>query len=182
MRSRSPTIRPTPAVYWLAFLDWLSSGAGGILPFTLSATLGPIWRLLPLARHVAQHLSSWLLERSRAEAQPAEAVDPALARQIAADIAERPLTLAEVCPDLDWLSDLLAADLARLPRLLTAPSECFCGYGWLEWIVRCWALVITLARIGQAYSALETLHSPEVARQVWWQQINLEERAPTGVR
>lgn len=180
MRSRYPMFRPTPAVYWLSFLDWLNCGVWGVLPFTLYATLGPIWRLLPLARHVAQAIGPRLLDRSRAASLPTETDDPALARQIAADLAARPLTHAEICPDLAWLSGLLAADLTRLSRLLAAPCECFCGYGWLEWIVRDWALVITLARIGQVQLTLERLHSPEVAQQVWWQQADQAEWLPTA--
>jgi hypothetical protein len=171
MRSRRSLFRPTPRVYWLAFLDWLACGVWGMLPFTLRATLGPVSEFLPLAGHVAHVLSPWLLARRLGGAPPEDASDAALARQIAADLAVRPLTQGEARPDLAWLGELLAADLARLLRLLAAPCECFCRPDGLAWEIRDWALVISLARIGQVYDLLERLHSPEVARQVWWQQF-----------
>ncbi len=172
MRSRYPTMRPTPTVYWLSFLDWLSSGVWGVLPFTLHATLGPVGLVLPLARHVAQALGPWLLTRLAERLTPpppTAGIDPALARRLAADLDARPLRVVEVRPDLSWLGRKLEVELGRLTRLIEAPSEGFCRPDWLAWEVRFWALVISLTRIGQLYFALERLHSPQVAEQVFWQ-------------
>ncbi len=84
----------------------------------------------------------------------------------------RPLKVVEVRPDLSWLGRKLEVELARLMRLIETPTPLLYRAGWLPWEVRYWALVISLARIGQVYFALESLHSSEVARQVLWQQIH----------
>ncbi len=167
-------MNPSTKECWLSFVSWLNGGALGVLPSTLRWTLGPIWRLLPLARHVAGAMSPWLLARlaeRRALPLPAAGIDQALVRRLAADLDTRPLRVVDVRPDLTWLGRKLEVEVARLIRLIEAPHELVTRPGWLPWLARYWALVISLARIGQLYSSLECLHSPEVAWQVLWQAI-----------
>jgi hypothetical protein len=130
---------PSTKECWLSFLTWLNGGALGILPGTLRLTLGPIWRLLPLARQVAEAISPWLLARlaeRRRLSSPAAGIDQALSRRLAADLDTRPLRIVDVRPDLSWLGRKLEVELARLIRLIEAPHDLVTRPGWLPWLAR----------------------------------------------
>lgn len=70
----------------------------------------------------------------------------------------------------------LAAELSRLVRLVEAPTSLIYRSGWSPWEVRYWALVITLARIGQRYVVLARQPGSDPAQrllasaEVGWQQ------------
>jgi hypothetical protein len=172
MRSGGSRFRPTPKVYWQAFLDWLARGVWGVLPDTLFREVGQVERLLPLVRSVALALEPWLLSLP---SEPLDEGSAALRRQIAADVEARPLKQGEVALALADLSGVLAVELIRLPRLLRAPWSCFPPCAWSGCVAREWAFVISLVRIGQAYFALEGLFGGEVAEQVWRQQVQQAE-------
>jgi hypothetical protein len=176
-------MRGMAKVRWQFFLDWLGAGVSGTLPQTLTMTFGePVWLLLPLARQAAEAVGPWLIallaERERAGLAPlTPAPNPHLATLLAADAASRPLTLGDARQAPGWLIWQLAADLARLARLVEAPSEWLDRPGWVAWEVRYWALVIALARLARGYAALARQQGTEEARQRWeaaaaqvWQQ------------
>lgn len=139
---------------WLSFVDWLHGGAPGTLPATLRLTLGPVWLLTPLARQAAEALGPWLLAllEARQRVGLAPNAEPEV---IAQDLQARPLTLAQAQREAaSWAQWKLEAELSRLVRLVEAPTSLIYRSGWLPWEVRYWALVITLARIGQRYAVL----------------------------
>ncbi len=139
---------------WLSFLDWLEAGTTGTPPFTLWLALGPVWRLVPLARQVAQALSPWLLDllETRQQAGLTPCDDWEVLQQ---DLEMRPLTRAEAQRERPaWAAWRLETELLRLIRVVEAPMSSFSRSGWLAWQVRYWALVITLARISQRYALL----------------------------
>jgi hypothetical protein len=78
----------------------------------------------------------------------------------------------------------LEAELLRLVRLLEAPTSRFYRPDWPQWEVRYWALVITLARIGQHYQALarQPGKRPEerlrLCAETVWQQATYVEPLP----
>ena len=165
-------MRIIPLAWWLGFLAWLESGVSGVLPCTLRATMGPVWRLLPLARPVAKALGPWLearlAERQRqAWAGPLTEAGQAARALVATDMRVRPLTRAEVQPEVPWLRGMLVAEFARLLRVSQTPGEWLEQPGWLAWEVRCWRLVICLARLGQLYLVLEGCQGQAVAQRVW---------------
>lgn len=160
-----------PLEWWCGFVAWLGSGVSGVSPFTLRATLGPVWCRLPLARQVAGALGPWLVERlkerqRRAWSQPPTEASQMERRLVEADLQVRPFALCVLRPDLGWLQETLLAEFARLTRVITAPTCLLERPGWLAWEKRCWALVIILARIGQLYSALEHCQGSATARRV----------------
>jgi hypothetical protein len=64
--------------------------------------------------------------------------------------------------------------LLRLVRLVEAPMTLLYRRDWPQWEVRYWALVVTLARIGQHYATLarlpgnkSRLHLLASAKVVW---------------
>jgi hypothetical protein len=151
-RSENP-LRTSKAC-WQSFLDWLDADAPGMPTFTLWLALGPVWRLVPLAQQTAAALGPWLLalldarQRARLDAADEWPV-------IQQDLLARPMTQAEAERErAAWASWHIEADLLRLVRVVEAPMSLCYRSGWLEWQVRYWALVITLARIGQRYALL----------------------------
>ena len=168
---------------WQSFLDWLDAGTSGTSSFTLFLTLGQVWRLLPLARQNASALSPWLLSLLEARQQARLAVSDEWA-VIQQDLETRPLTRAEAQRERSaWASWQLEAELLRLVRLVEAPMSSFYRSGWLEWQVRYWALVITLARIGQRYALLAHQGTdPEehllASAEVVWQRATASEPVP----
>lgn len=158
--------------YWIGFVAWLGGGVSGVLPFTLQATLGPVWRLLPLARQVADTLGPWLralLEerQRRAWSLPRTAASPSEQHEVEVDVRVRPLTIAEIQDVIPLLPEMVRAEFARLSRLTGAPTLLFSQPNWLAWEVRYWALVICLARLGQLYFLLERSQGSATARRVW---------------
>ncbi|HEY7349883.1 MAG TPA: hypothetical protein VH599_16315 [Ktedonobacterales bacterium] len=138
---------------WLSFGDWLKGGAPGTLPATLRLTLGPVWRLVPLARQSGEAVGPWLLSLLEARQRAGLAL-PADRELIEHDLQARPLTLAEAGREPSWAVWRLQAELLRLVRLVEAPVSLLYRSGWPQWEVRYWALVITLARITQLYAVL----------------------------
>ncbi len=139
---------------WLSFLDWLGAGAPGALYPMLFFSLGPVWRLLPLARQSVEALGPWLLAllEARQQADLPFSVEWGVIQQ---DLQTRPLTWTESDHERSaWERWRLEAELLRLVRLVEAPMWQFARPGWSQWEVRYWALVITLARIGQRYAVL----------------------------
>jgi hypothetical protein len=125
--------------------------------------------LLWLVRRVAPTLDPWV---ERLPPAPLEAWGTAaLQRQLAADVEVRPLKQGEVVLALADLRGVLAVECIRLAWLLRAPWACFPPNAWSGCVAREWALMVTLARIGQAYFALEGLFGVEVAEPVWQQQL-----------
>jgi hypothetical protein len=138
---------------WLSFLDWLGAGPG-IVPSSLFFSLGPVWRLLPLARQSAEALGPWLLALLETRQQAGLAFSNAWAI-IQQDLQACPLTQQEAHHErASWAQWRLEAELLRLVRLVEAPMWQFARPDWPQWEVRYWALVITLARIGQRYAVL----------------------------
>lgn len=86
-----------------------------------------------------------------------------------ADLAVRPFTAAEVYYHRLWLPELVGAEFARLARVIEAPTCLLEQPDWLAWEVRCWALVIVLARIGQLYAALERREGSGPAQRVLYE-------------
>ncbi len=166
---------------WQSFLDWLEAGATGTPPFTLWLALGPVWRLVPLARQAAVALGPWLLDlletRQRAGLAPCD--DGTLIHH---DLETRPLTWTEAERERSaWASWRLEAELLRLIRCVEAPMSSFYRSGWLAWQVRYWALVITLARIVQRYALLPGADPEErwfASAETVWQQATQAEPAP----
>ncbi len=139
---------------WQSFGDWLNAGAPGILPWTLFLALGPVWRVVPLAQQVAAALDPWLLSLLEAR-QRAGLTFSNEWTVIQQDIQARPLTRAQAKRErASWAQWRLEAELLRLVRLAEAPTALLHRSGWPEWEVRYWALVITLARIGQLHALL----------------------------
>jgi hypothetical protein len=185
---------------WQSFVDWLTGGMSCMPAALLYPLLGPVWRLLPMARQAAEALGPWLfsLLEARAHERPtgarlaapsgsspcgnrvpalsasprgslpgeakrpppearqrarlAEVADPAV---IAHDLQAHPLTRAEAGRESStWAAWRLEAELLRLVRLVEAPTPALYRADWPEWEVRYWAIVITLARIGQRYALL----------------------------
>jgi hypothetical protein len=172
-------MRTSSRACWLSFVDWLGCGVSGVSPQTLRLMLGPVVALLPLARQAAEALGPWLLaERQRAGWMKRSPED----ERRAADVLEkdaniRPLRRREVGRTASWLVWLLEAELARLARLAEAPSSLLSRPGWLASEVRYWALVVSLARIGQLYAELDRRQEAEAAGRAWadaaaraWQQ------------
>lgn len=164
---------------WQSFVDWLSSGVSGIRPDELRLTLGPVYALLPLARQAAEALGPWLLSLL-AECQRAGRVSIPLedewqaAKLLAEDAGTRLLSQREARRPASWLIWLLEAELARL---VEAPTRLLYRPDWLASEVRYWALVVSLARLGQLYALLERRQGHEAAGQIWagaaervWQQ------------
>jgi hypothetical protein len=136
---------------WLSFGDWLRGGCvSGMLPATLRLRLGPVWRVLPLARQAAEVLGPWLLALLEAR-QRAGLAAPDDQDLLDDDLQARPLTLAEAQRETSWAQWRLEAELLRL---VEAPMPLLSRSGWAEWEVRYWALVITLARVSQLYAVL----------------------------
>ncbi len=168
-------------IRWLLFLVWLRSDCSGMLPGILHVTLGPVERLLHLARQVAAAVDHWLLALlvERQHGQPAAGISHRAAHRVDALQEEwsRPFLAGEVRLDWPWLKGRLEAELLRLVRLTIAPSPAFAWPGWLEWEVRYWALAMCLARLGQLYGMLERWQGrepaqdllEEVARLIWQQ-------------
>ncbi len=80
-----------------------------------------------------------------------------------------------------WLQYLLEAELARLVRLLEAPSLLVFRPGWERWEVARWALATCLARICQLSCALEQRQRSipaqvalRAALEAVWQRLALE--------
>ena len=139
---------------WQSFLDWLDEGTSGTSSFTLFLTLGQVWRLVPLAHQSAQALGPWLLSLLEARQRAGLTFSDEWA-VIQQDLETRPLTRAEAqCERSAWAQWRLEGELLRLVRLVEAPMSSFYRSGWLEWQVRYWALVITLARISQRCAIL----------------------------
>jgi hypothetical protein len=139
---------------WQSFGDWLNAGAPGALPWLLFLALGPVWRVVPLARQTAEALGPWLLALLEAR-QRAGLPLPDDGDTLHQDIQARPLTRAEAERErASWAQWRLEAELLRLVRLVEAPTSLLYRSGWSEWEVRYWALVITLARIGQLHTLL----------------------------
>ncbi|HEY7348991.1 MAG TPA: hypothetical protein VH599_11830 [Ktedonobacterales bacterium] len=158
---------------WVAFVDWLSSGGvSGVLPETLRRTVGPVWLWLPLARRAAEAIGPWLLallaERQRTGRNvltpEAEWEGAGL---LAADAEMRPLSRREAGRALAWVGWLVEAELARVVRLVEAPERRLRRVGWLAEEVRAWALVVSLARLGQVYAVLERRQGREAAECAW---------------
>jgi hypothetical protein len=169
---------------WQSFLDWLDAGAAGTPSFTLWLTLGPVWRLIPLARQTAAALGPWLLDLldARQQARLRFFDDWTVIQQ---DLQMRPLTRAEGQREgASWAAWHLQAELLRLVRLVEASMTPFYRSGWLEWQVRYWALVITLARIAQRYALLARQGGtdPEehllASAQIVWQHATQAEPVP----
>lgn len=149
---------------WQSFGDWLNAGTPGTLPFMLLWTLGPVWALAPLARQAAEALGPWLLSLLEARQQARLAL-PAAAEVLARDLLARPLTRAEAERErASWAQWRLEAELLRLVRLVEAPMERMHRADWPQWEVRYWALVITLARIGQMYAVMARQPEGQPAR------------------
>ena len=176
-------MRTSSRACWASFVAWLGSGVSGISRETLRLTLGPVDGLLPLARRAAEALGPWLLallaERQRAgrdSLPPAE--EWQAADVLEADAQTRPLTRREARRMASWLAWLLEAELARLVRLAEAPTRLLYRRDWLASEVRYWALVVSLARLGQLYAALEHRQGSEAAERAWadaaariWEQV-----------
>ncbi|HEU5369424.1 MAG TPA: hypothetical protein VFU69_13205 [Ktedonobacterales bacterium] len=176
-------MRTSSRACWLSFVDWLGCGVSGVSPQTLRLTLGPVRGLLPLARQAALALGPWLLallaehqRAGRAAHSPEE--ESRAAEVLKQDTFVRPLMRREVGRAASWLAWLLEAELARLIRLAEAPSPLLARPGWLASEVRYWALVASLARVGQLYAELERRQGAEAAGRAWadaaaraWQQI-----------
>lgn len=161
---------------WQSFLDWLDAGAPGTLPSTLFFSLGPVWRLVPLARQSAEALGPWLLALLEARQRAGLTLTDEWT-VIQHDLQARPLTQAEARRErAAWAEWHLQAELLRLLRLVETPTDSFYRSGWPQWEVRYWALVITLARIGQRYALLARQPGTEPAErlltsaEVVWQQ------------
>jgi hypothetical protein len=164
-------MRILPLEWWVGFIAWLGSGATGVLPFTLRQRLGPVWQLLPLARQVAGALGPWMVARlevrqRRAWSRPAAEAGQMERGLVQADVQVRPFAMSLLRPDLPWLQGRLLDEFARLSRVIEAPLYLLEQPGWLAWEVRCWALVIILARIGQLYAALKHCQGSATARRV----------------
>jgi hypothetical protein len=174
---------------WQSFVDWLGFGVSGVLPDTLRRTVGPVGLLLPLARQAAAALGPWLLsllaERQRAgRASLAPANERQAEQSLAEDAETRPLTWGEARCTSNWLAWLLEAELARLARLIEAPTRLFYRPDWPAPDVRYWALVVCLARLAQLYAVLERRQGRQTAGRLWaeaaervWQQIAGEPEA-----
>ena len=149
---------------WLSFVDWLDAGAVGAPVTTLFFSLGPVWRLVPLARQTAEALGPWLLAlldaRRRADLDISD--EWIVIQQ---DLQARPLAQTEARRErASWAQWQLEAELLRLVRLVEAPMWQCVLLDWPQWEVRYWALVITLARIAQRYALLthQSRTDPEV--------------------
>jgi len=144
---------------WLMFGDWLGNGTPGLLPWMLLAALGPVWRRLPRARQSAEAVGPWLLSLLAAREQSGRAYRDWTASSALADWGEdawqaRPLGTEEAEGGEAWLCWSLSAELQRLAWLVEAPFAWLKRAGWPEAQVRYWALVASLARLGQVYAAL----------------------------
>lgn len=168
---------------WQSFGDWLNAGAPGILPWLLFLALGPVWALVPLAQQAAEALGPWLLALLEAR-QRANLALPDDADTLHQDIQARPFTRAQAQRErATWAQWRLEAELLRLVRLVEAPTTLLHRSGWSEWEVRYWALVITLARIGQLHAVLA--RQPEgqpiphllTAAEIVWQRATQAEPA-----
>jgi hypothetical protein len=167
---------------WMSFLDWLEANAMCTPPADLWQTLGPVWRLVPQARQAAEALGPWLVSllEARQRARLAQRIAPEVT---ARDLEARPLTRAEAGQiSAAWTAWRLEAELARLARLVETPGEHLSRFGWVEWEVRYWALVITLARIGCQYALLARQPGPAPAERlracaetVWQQTTQAKE-------
>lgn len=174
-----PRLRGETQILWTLFGDWLAAGAPGVLPETLRQMLGPVWRRLPLARQMLWALGPWMLVMLRARER-----GPAVNASVAARWGEealrlRPFVTGEMSLEVAWLIEMLVWELGRLVWLAEGaplPEE---WDGWLEWLMRYWALAIALMRIGQLYDALSQEQDKAWAgrvlaramRQVWSQAV-----------
>ncbi len=167
---------------WQSFLDWLAGGAPGGVPFPLRRE--PVWWLAPQVRQVAGAVSPWLVGLLEAR-QRAGLVGCGDQEVLQRDLEVRPLTWAEAAQiGSAWASWRLEAELARLVRLVEAPTDWFYRTGSAQWEVRYWALVMALARLAQQYAllarqpegrAVERLHACAEAA---WRQATARESAP----
>jgi hypothetical protein len=153
---------------WQSFLDWLNAPLAGCPsgtpPFTLWLTLGPVWRLVPLAQQTAAALGPWLvaLLDARQRAGLGFSDEWTVIQQ---DLAASPLTQAESRrARVAWERWGLEADLLRLVRLVEAPMTLLYRSGWLEWQVRYWAIVITLVRIASTTPSWRASQGPTQKR------------------
>ena len=173
--------------YRLQFLiAWLAMDA------SVRAELSPrqvpgVVGMLGQARAMQQALHPWLVallsrrERLAWTLRPPRLPDR-LAAQVQEDVNLEPFDRWELWRwRTAWLQYLLEAELARLVRLLEAPSLLLFRPGWERWEVARWALVICLARICQLARALEQQQRSApahaalpVALEAVWQRLALE--------
>jgi hypothetical protein len=155
-------------IRWLCFLSWLEIGAPGVLPRVVQATLGAVGAHLPLARHVARSVDSWLLalcQQRQQGGRPLLALNgDEWAAALRQDILVRPFEPAQIQRHHAWLGWRLEAEFLRLVRLLEGPEDAMQRVGWLSCEVRYWALVATLIRLGQVYQALAAWQGEEQAQ------------------
>jgi len=177
-------------VCWLSFGDWLAGGTPGMLPWMLLPVLGPVWLLLPRARQGAEAVGPWLLELLAARERNGQAYRDWTASAALAAWGEkawqaRPFSPAEAPDGAAWLRWGLSAELQRVVWLVEAPFAWLKRAGWPEAQVRYWALVASLARLGQVYELLARQQSADQARllleaaaeQVWREAVGASPQA-----